>query len=209
MRKVDYKKDYKELYLPSAQPSILRVPSIPFALIQGQGDPNGEAFARDIGALYAFCYAVKMSCKSKEPPEGYFEYTVFPLEGVWDLVDKDKPATDKSNYAYSIMIRQPDFLNSQLFDRFLAEAKKKKPNPSLEGLRFVSIEEGLCCQMLHRGSYDSEPASFEAMQRFCREAGYERTALIHREIYLSDPRKTDPQKLKTVLRFSVREAAGR
>lgn len=145
MRKMEYKKEYKELYLPGGQPSVIRVPAISFAAIDGHGDPNGEAFAEDTAALYSFSYALKMSYKSKEPPEGYYDYTVFPLEGVWDLVDKTKPSTDKSNYAYSIMIRQPDFLNSQLFDRFLVETKKKKPNASLDRLQQVVIEESLCC----------------------------------------------------------------
>lgn len=205
MRKVEYKKDYKELYLPGEQPSVIRVPAISFVVIDGQGDPNGEAFAEDTAALYSFSYAVKMSYKSKEPPEGYYDYTVFPLEGVWDLVDKTKPSTDKSNYAYSIMIRQPDFLNSQLFDRFLVETKKKKPNASLDRLQAVVIEEGLCCQILHTGPYDEEPASFEKMQQFCADNGYERASLTHREIYLSDPRKSVGDKLKTVLRFRIKE----
>ena len=209
MRKVEYKKDYKELYLPNAQPSVIRVPAISFAVIDGQGDPNGEAFAVATAALYSFSYAVKMSYKGKEPPEGYYDYTVFPLEGVWNLIDKSKPSTDKSNYAYSIMIRQPDFLNSRLFDRFLVETKKKKPNACLDRLQSVTTEEGLCCQMLHSGPFDDEPASFEKMHRFCTESGYERTSLQHREIYLSDPRKTDSSKLKTVLRFSIKEASGR
>ena len=205
MRKVEYKKDYKELYLPGEQPSVIRMPAISFAAIDGRGDPNGEAFAGDTAALYSFSYAVKMSYKSKEPPEGYYDYTVFPLEGVWDLVDKTKPSTDKSNYAYSIMIRQPDFLNSQLFDRFLVETKKKKPNASLDRLQAVVIEEGLCCQILHTGPYDEEPASFEKMQQFCADNGYERASLTHREIYLSDPRKSVGDKLKTVLRFRIKE----
>lgn len=205
MRKVEYRKDYKELYLPGEQPSVIRVPAISFAAIDGQGDPNGEAFAEATAALYSFSYAVKMSYKSKEPPEGYYDYTVFPLEGVWDLVDKTKPSTDKSNYAYSIMIRQPDFLNSRLFDRFLVETKKKKPNASLDRLQSVVIEEGLCCQILHTGPYDEEPASFEKMQQFCADNGYERASLTHREIYLSDPRKSVGDKLKTVLRFRIKE----
>jgi len=156
-------------------------------------------------ALYSFSYSVKMSYKSKDVPKGYYDYTVFPLEGVWDLVDKSKPITDKSNFAYSIMIRQPDFLTEELFKRFVNEAKNKKPNVYLEKIRYVTITEGLCCQMLHIGSYDDEPASFEKMEQFCRDNGYERICLKHREIYLSDPRKTEADKLKTVLRFNVRK----
>jgi hypothetical protein len=203
MAKVDYKKNYKELYLPKSIPSIIEVPSIRYVMIHGEGDPNGEEFAMATGALYSFSYAVKMSYKSQDVPDGYYDYTVFPLEGVWDLVDKSKPSTDKSNYAYSIMIRQPDFLSDELFERFLAETTKKKPSVYLDKIKLVTITEGLCCQMLHVGSFDDEPASFARMSQFCTEHGYDRSSLKHREIYLSDPRKTESAKLKTVLRFKV------
>lgn len=204
MDKLDYKKDFKDLYLPKNSPCIIEVPSINFAVIDGEGDPNGEEFALATSALYSFSYAVKMSYKSKEIPEGFYDYTVFPLEGIWDLADKSKPTTNKSNFAYSIMIRQPDFLSAELFERFITETKKKKPNDYLDKIRFATITEGICCQMLHLGSYDDEPISFELMKQFCKDKGYERNSLKHREIYLSDPRKTEVNKLKTVLRFNVR-----
>lgn len=203
MEKVDYKKTYKGLYSPGTRPELLTVPGIRFAVIEGQGDPNGEEFATHMAALYSFSYAVKMSYKSSSVPEGYYEYTVFPLEGVWDLVDVSKGSRDKSNYRYQIMIRQPEFLTPALFERFLAETRKKKPNSSLDRLFLSDIEEGLCCQMLHLGSYDDEPASFARMEQFCREQGHPRASKTHREIYLSDPRKTEPAKLKTILRFKV------
>lgn len=202
--KIDYKKTYKELYLPKAVPSVIDVPETPFIRIAGSGDPNGEAFAREIEALYSVSYAVKMSYKSDDVPAGYYEYTVFPLEGVWDLVDRAKPATDKSNLKYAIMIRQPDFLTDKLFERFVARTKTKKPNPLLDRLTFGRDAEGLCCQMMHIGSFDDEPASFAAMEIWCRDNGYERTEKTHREIYLSDPRKVAAAKMKTVLRFPVR-----
>jgi hypothetical protein len=204
MDKLDYKKAFKELYLPKNSPTIIDVPSMNFAIIDGEGDPNGEAFALATEALYSFSYSVKMSYKSKDVPEGYYDYTVFPLEGVWDLVDKSKPITDKSNFAYSIMIRQPDFLTKELFDRFIVETKSKKSNVYLDKIRYDIITEGLCCQMLHIGRYDDEPGSFEIMRQFCTDNGYERTCLKHREIYISDPRKTEVGKLKTVLRFNVK-----
>lgn len=203
MEKVDYKKAFKNLYLPPTKPVIVEVPVMCFAVIEGKGDPNAEEFAEATAALYGFSYGVKMSYKSAEIPVGYYEYTVFPLEGVWDLVDKSKGIADKSNLAYSIMIRQPDFLTDALFERFIQETKKKKPNPSLDQIYYSTMEEGLSCQMLHRGSYDDEPASFEQMERYCEENGYIRTSKTHREIYLSDPRKTEASQLKTVLRFSV------
>lgn len=203
MEKLDYKKVYKDLYLPKSSPVIVTVPSINFVMIDGQGDPNGEEFALATAALYSFSYAVKMSYKSDNIPTGFYDYTVFPLEGIWDLVDKTLPPTDKNNLKYKIMIRQPEFLTVDLFNRFLSETKKKKPNDYLDKLAFGTITEGLCCQMLHFGSYDSEPSSFELMEQFCKDNGYNRISLIHREIYLSDPRKTDLDKLKTVLRFQI------
>ncbi|QNU66119.1 GyrI-like domain-containing protein [Ruminiclostridium herbifermentans] len=205
MDKLDYKKVFKEFYIPQNKPSVIDMPSIKFSIIDGEGDPNGEEFALATAALYSFSYTVKMSYKSKEIPEGYYDYTVFPLEGVWDLVDKNKPITDKSNYAYSIMIRQPDFLTNELFEKFITITKKKKPNVYLDKIKYDTITEGLCCQMLHLGSYDNEPASFEIMRQFCNDNGYERISLKHREIYLSDPRKTEASKLKTVLRFKIKK----
>jgi hypothetical protein len=205
-RKVDYKKDFKPLYLPKPLPEIVDVPEMPFFMIDGSGDPNGEEFAKATEALYSMSYAVKMSYKSDDVPAGYYEYTVFPLEGVWDLVDRTKPPTDKSNLKYTIMIRQPDFLTQKEFERFWEQTKKKKHNPFLENVRFERLADGLCCQMLHIGSFDDEPASFARMEAFCQEQGYIRASKIHREIYLSDPRKTEAAKLKTVLRFPAGRA---
>ncbi len=205
MDKLEYKKEFKELYLPKNNPNVIDVPSMRFVIIDGEGDPNGEEFSLAVAALYSFSYAVKMSYKSKEIPEGFYDYTVFPLEGVWDLVDKTKSTTDKSNFAYSMMIRQPDFLTNELFERFITETKKKKPNAYLDKIKYDTINEGLCCQMLHLGSYDDEPASFKSMEQFCKHNGYDRSSRRHREIYLSDPRKTEAGKLKTVLRFKVKK----
>lgn len=204
--RIDYKKKYKNIYLPSTNPVIIDIPKMPYAMVRGEGNPNGEGFSEAVEALYSFSYAVKMSYKGSEAPEGYYEYTVFPLEGVWDLIDKSKPSTDKDNYKYTVMIRQPDFLTEELFHRFLESTMKKKPNPSLEKLTLGEITEGLSCQMMHIGSYDDEPASFERMEDFCRDNGYLRVSKIHREIYLSDPRRVEAAKMKTVLRFSVSRA---
>lgn len=205
-KKVDYKKDYKRLYMPKTLPEIVAVPRIPFFMVNGSGDPNGEEFATATEALYTMSYAVRMSYKSENVPAGYYAYTVFPLEGEWDLLDRSKPATDKSNFKYAIMIRQPDFVTEEHFERFLEQAKRKKANPFLEKMRFEQVEEGLCCQMMHLGSFDDEPKSFARMEAFCTEQGFRRSSKIHREIYLSDPRKTEPSKLKTVLRFPVEKA---
>lgn len=201
--KIDYKKEYKELYLPKKEPVIIDVPEMSFITVEGKGDPNKEEFSLTIGVLYSLSYTIKMSYKSDNVPKNYYQYTVFPLEGVWDLADKTLTAADKSNFQYKIMIRQPDFVTPDLFKGFLSEVKKKKPNPYLEKAKFETISEGLCCQMLHIGSYDDEPSSFEMMDEFCRDNGYIRASHTHREIYISDPRKTQPQNLKTVLRYQV------
>jgi hypothetical protein len=203
MGKVDYKKDFKELYVPKNTPVIITVPDIHFIMIEGEGNPNGEEFALKTEALYSVSYAIKMSYKSDKVPAGYYDYTVFPLEGVWDLIDKTLPPTDKNNLKYKIMIRQPEFLNAELFGEFLSATKKKKQNIYLDKVEYGNISEGLCCQMLHLGSYDDEPTSFGMMEEFCKVNGYKRISKKHREIYLSDPRKTAQDKLKTVLRFKV------
>ncbi|MBD0384876.1 GyrI-like domain-containing protein [Paenibacillus sp. WST5] len=189
--------------MPKTLPEIVEVPRMPFFMISGSGDPNGEEFAKATEALYSLSYAVRMSYKSDDVPAGNYEYTVFPLEGLWDLLDRSKPATDKSNFKYTIMIRQPDFLTEKGFDRFLEQTKRKKPNSYLEKVRFEQASDGLSCQMMHIGSFDDEPESFARMEAFCTEHGFIRSSKIHREIYLSDPRKTEPAKLKTVLRFPV------
>lgn len=206
MDKLDYKKDFKELYLPPKKPVIVAVPPIKFIMVAGSGDPNGEEFALRTAALYSLSYAVKMSYKGSHVPVGYYDYTVFPLEGVWDLVDKTLPLTDKSNFSYNLMIRQPEFLTAELFAQFREETAKKKPNPYLDSMEFGTLTEGLCCQMLHIGSYDCEPESFAVMNQYCREHNYRRRSLQHRELYLSDPRKTETHKLKTVLRYQVENA---
>lgn len=202
-KKVDYKRDFKHLYLPKTEPEILYVPRMSFLMLDGAGDPNGENFAKEIEALYSLSYTVRMSYRSEEVPEGYYEYMVFPLEGVWDLIDRSKPATDKGNFKYTIMIRQPDFLTEEWFKKFKEITMKKKPNPLLENVRFDEMEDGWSCQMMHIGSFDDEPASFARMETYCEEQGYVRASKIHREIYLSDPRRTEPAKLRTVLRFPV------
>ncbi|MDF2558268.1 MAG: hypothetical protein K0R71_2096 [Bacillales bacterium] len=203
MKKVDYKRDFKTLYLPKLEPEIVDVPEAAYFMIEGEGDPNGEEFGVSVEALYSLSYAVKMSYKGPRMPTGYYDYTVFPLEGVWDLIDKTKPVTDKSNFKYTLMIRQPDFLSNELYEYFLEETLKKKKNPKLDNVKYVKSMDGLSIQILHRGSYDNEPASFEKMENYCKEMGYKRSCKTHREIYLSDPRKTASDKLKTVLRYKV------
>jgi hypothetical protein len=150
-----------------------------------------------------------MSPKKGNTPEGYFEYTVYPLEGIWDISDEAKQSNskelDKDSLVFNLMIRQPDFVTKEFAVEMIEQVKKKKPNKLLDEVKFGTLEEGLCVQMLHLGSYDSEPESFKLMEEFSKENSLKRISKIHKEIYLSDARKTSPEKLKTVLRFKVEE----
>lgn len=199
-------KEIKTFYSIKTDPQIISIPLFKYITLEGKGDPNQADFAVAMEAIYSMTYTIKMSYKKDNPPVGYYEYKVFPLEGEWDLVDKTKPTTDKSNFAYKIMIQQPDFVSQSLFDDLIVPLKKKKDNPKLSLLKYEEISDGLCCQMVHLGPYDNEPASFEKMEQFCREHGYVRSCKKHKEIYLSDPRKSAPEKLKTILRFKVEKS---
>ncbi len=202
--KHDYKKQEKTYYQPKEVPEFVTVPTFKFFILSGQGDPNSPGFADYIEALYGAAYTVKMSYKSPQPPAGFEDYTVYPLEGVWDLIDPSKGLADKSNLKFDLMIRQPDFLTEEEAAFWLDQAFKKKKNALIKDIRFEEISEGQCVQMLHVGSYDDEPASFARMETYCDENGLVRVSKIHREIYLSDARKTEAAKLKTILRVSVR-----
>lgn len=204
--KQDYKKHEKAYYQPKEAPETVIVPTFKYFVLSGEGDPNSEGFINYIEALYGAAYAVKMSYKSPQPPAGYCDYTVYPLEGVWDLIDPSKGLADKSNLKFDLMIRQPDFLTADEAAFWLDQAFKKKKNGLIKDIRFEEIAEGQCVQMLHIGPYDDEPASFARMETYCEEHGLLRVSKIHREIYLSDARKTQPAKLKTVLRVSVKNA---
>lgn len=196
--------DFFEFYQAKTRPQILTIPMMTYLTITGQGDPNGLEFSLATQALYAVSYAIRMSYKHPDPPFGYHEYKVSALEGIWDLLDKSKPVSDKSNYAYELMIRQPDFVTEEVFQRYLlATIKKKKDLVTLNQVKHIAYADGLSCQILHIGPYDDEPASFKAMEEFCHEQGYHRGSKTHKEIYLSDPRKTAPQKMRTILRFKV------
>ena len=199
MMKYEWKKSEKEIYLPKSEPTIVTIPRYKYFTLNGKGNPNSPEFADKVTALYSLSYVVRMMPHGGFAPDGYFEYTVYPLEGVWR-----GDATDKNSFSYTIMIRQQDFVNANVFEKALEIATKKKPNPNLNNVKFEEIEDGLSVQMLHIGSYDDEPASFARMAEFVNANSYQRTNDIHREIYLSDPSKVAPNKLKTVLRWSVK-----
>ena len=206
--KWEIKKD--ALYRPSADvPQIVDVPEIPYAVVSGSGDPNeSEDFAQAVEALYGVSYAIKMMPKKGIVPEGYFEYTVPPLSGLWDMEPgREFDPSRKSELRWTLLIRQPSFVDENLFERARSMAAEKKGGDAVRKLRFESMREGLCCQFLHVGPFDEEPASFAKMADFLAAEGYERSERSHHEIYLSDFRKTAPEKLKTILRVRIRKSS--
>lgn len=212
MDKLDYKKEYKDLYQPKTKPSIIEVPEMIFIAIDGEGNPNScPEYKAAIEVLYGLSYAIKMSKMNGTQPAGYFEYVVPPLEGLWqvDGVDFDgMNVTDKDKFKWISMIRQPKFVMEEVFEAAKLVLKKKKPALDLSKARLMKMTEGLCVQIMHKGSYDDEPASIEQMKRFLDENGYIEDfseGRFHHEIYLSDPRKSSPDKLKTVIRHPIKK----
>jgi hypothetical protein len=205
--KHDWKKIDKLFYLPKDKPETIVVPAFNFYSIEGRGNPNDAFFAEYIGVLYSLSYAIKMSPKQGFAPKEYFEYTVFPLEGVWDIDEHAKNnfngTIDKNSLVFKLMIRQPDFVTIDFANEAIERTKRKKPHDLLGSIKFETFEEGLCIQMLHTGSYDSEPESFRKMQEFAHAKNLKRISHRHREIYLSDARKVAAEKLRTVLRFQA------
>jgi hypothetical protein len=206
--KYEWKKNEKNYYLPKNKPELIKIPPFNFFAIEGKGNPNDDFFAEYVGVLYSLAYAVRMSPKSGTVPKGYFEYTVYPLEGIWDISEAAKKnfngVFDKSSLVFNLMIRQPDFVTENYALEIIEKTKKKKPSKLLDKVKFIKLEEGECIQMMHIGSYDSETESFKLMEEYCAENKLVRASKTHREIYLSDPRKVSPDKLKTVLRFKVK-----
>ena len=203
--KHEWRKHEKNLYMPKQKPELVNVPEQKFFILEGRGNPNSDEFAEKVNVLYSLAYAVRMMPKQGFTPEGYFEYTVYPLEGLWDLTEEGRKMDKlgKDQLIYSIMIRQPDFVTEQVAVKALETARKKNPHPLLDEVRFDAIEDGLSVQMLHVGPYDTEPETFAIMKEFIEENQLKIRTLRHREIYLSDARKVEPEKLKTVLRYMV------
>ena len=207
----DYKKEYKEFYMPKGEPSIVTVPKMNYIAVRGHGDPNEEGgdYKHAIGLLYAIAFTIKMSKKGSHRIEGYFDYVVPPLEGFWwqngvEGIDY----TRKADFNWISVIRLPDFVAKEDFDWAIEEATNKKKT-DFSKVEFFSYEEGLCIQCMHIGSYDDEPATVEAMHKFMEEQGYIidiTEKRLHHEIYLSDARKVAPEKRKTVIRHPIRKA---
>ena len=205
--KHEWKKKDKQFYLPENKPEMIVIPPFRYYSIEGRGNPNDDFFPEYIGVLYSLSYGIKMSPKQGCAPNDYFEYSVFPLEGVWDIDENAKNnfngLIDKNSLVFKLMIRQPDFVTNDFANSTLERISRKKPHDLLTNVKFEIIEEGLCVQMLHNGSYDSEPESFKKMEEFAFDGNLKRISHKHREIYLTDARKVSPEKLRTVLRFQV------
>ncbi len=205
----DYKKEYKEFYLPKSRPGIVTIPPMNFAAVRGQGNPNeeGGAYKQSIGLLYGIAFTIKMSKLGSHQMEGYFDYVVPPLEGLWwqDGI-KGIDYTHKENFQWISMIRLPEFVTREEFKWAAANAAEKKKT-DFSKVEFLSYDEGLCVQCMHIGPYDNEPATIESMNAYAREQGYLLDmdgGRYHHEIYLSDVRKCKTENLKTVIRHPVR-----
>ncbi|MDT7832822.1 GyrI-like domain-containing protein [Flavobacteriaceae bacterium S356] len=207
--KHEWRKKEKQFYLPKETPEKIYIPEFNFFTISGQGNPNSTNFSDHIAALYAVSYGVKMSLKKNPILKEYTDYTVYPLEGVWDISAEAKQhfnsnvGIDKNELVYKIMIRQPSFITLEYASEIMEQVKAKKPNLNIERTSFEKITEGDCIQMLHVGPFENEPQSFAVMEEFASNLGFKRISKKHKEIYLSDFRKVPKEKLKTVLRFKL------
>lgn len=203
--KYEYKKEEKEIYGQKTTPSLITFPEQKYICIKGKGNPNSMDFSKRIEVLYSLSYAIRMMPKKGFTPIGYFEYVVYPLEGIWDLTEEGKKSESllKDELVYTIMIRQPDFVNNDIFNKAVEIAKKKK-NPLLSEAYLTKIEDGLSVQMLHKGPFDNEIETFSKMKNYIADNNLSIKSLAHREIYLSDARRTNPEKLKTILRYRVK-----
>ncbi len=206
----DFKKEYKEFYMPKKRPEIIDVPPMNYIAVRGKGDPNEEngAYKQAIGVLYAVAYTLKMSYKTDRRIEGFFDYVVPPLEGFWwqdgvKGIDYDK----KDRFNWISVIRLPDFIKKDDFEWAVKTAAEKK-KIDCSSAEFITVNEGLCAQIMHIGAFDSESESVELMDKYLEENGYENDISdkrLHHEIYLSDARKVVPEKWKTVIRHPIRK----
>lgn len=206
----DFKKEYKEFYMPKGKPEIVTVPAMNYIAVRGRGNPNEEdgEYKKSIELLYGIAYTIKMSKKGDHKIEGYFDYVVPPLEGFWWQENLDGiDYGHKENFQWISVIRLPDFVTKADFEWAIEEATRKK-KMDFSKVEFLEIEEGLCVQCMHSGSYDDEPATVAAMDKFIADNGYENDisdTRHHHEIYLSDARKVAPDKLKTVIRHPIKK----
>lgn len=208
----DFKKEFKELYMPKNKPEIVNVPKANFIGVRGVGNPNeeGGAYQQAISVLYAIAYTLKMSYKTDYKIEGFFEYVVPPLEGFWWQEGVEGVAySSKDTFHWISVIRLPDFVSKQDFD-WAEDAASRKKKMDCSKAEFLTIEEGLCVQMMHHGPFDDEPATVAIMNSFLEQNGYQNDfsdTRMHHEIYLTDAGKVAPEKWKTVIRHPIKKAA--
>lgn len=207
----DYKKEYKEFYMPQGTPRIVTVPPMNYIAVRGRGDPNAEDgdYKKAVGLLYGVAFTIKMSKKGGREIEGYFDYVVPPLEGFWRQEGVDGfDCSRKEEFRWISLIRLPDFVTRADFDWAVAEAARKKKT-DFSAVEFLPVDEGLCVQIMHIGAFDDEQSSIEKRDEFIARQGFENDlseARQHHEIYLSDARRVEPAKLKTVIRHPIKPA---
>ena len=201
--KYEWKKNEKNLYGVKQKPQLIEIPSAYYIMIKGEGNPNEIDFSNRVSALYSLAYGIKMLFKNMEKEElEYSDFTVFPLEGIWEKSDDEE--FDKNKLKYTIMIKQPYFITKEIFDLAFEKVKKKKPNELYDEVSFDCIESKKAIQILHIGSFDTEIESFEKLDNFASEMNLERSEKLHTEIYLNNKNRTAEDKLKTILRYNVK-----
>ncbi len=201
--KLEWKKQEKEIYGVKTKPCVIDVPTWKYIILSGNGNPNDEIFSVKVAALFSAAYKIKMVYKAlAEKSSEITDYTVYPLEGIWGMAS-EKEYLVKEELQYRIMIRQPDFITREMFNNALKAVQSKKDNPFLTDVSFETLCDGKCIQVLHKGAFDDEPASFEIMDRYCMEHGYKRMGKEHREIYLNSAQRTEKANLKTILRYKI------
>ncbi len=206
--KIDFKKEYKDLYFPGKSPVRITVPEMNFFMADGEGAPDGEDYQSVMSALYSLTFTIKMSKMKGPVPLGYVDYVLPPLEGLWNCDGRGNYHPDRTRWKWTSLLRQPDFVTAEVFNWAKEEVKKKKPEIQVDRVRLERFDEGLCVQIMHVGPYSEEQASVEKLLSFMEQNAL--TGLCdgehfrHHEIYLSDPRKIAPERLKTVLRHPVK-----
>ena len=201
--KYEWRKANREIYQIKSDPCLIDVPAQSFIMIDGKGNPNAADFSERVGALYSLAYAIKMNYKKTAAEQEFTDFTVYPLEGLWQ--QEQAGELIKEELIYTIMIGQPDFITEEMVKKALEQVRVKKPNPLYDEIRFEEMTEGVCVAVLHLGPFDEEPHSFAKMDAFCQNQQLTRISHTHREIYLNNLNRIDPSKLKTILRYKVQK----
>lgn len=201
--KYEWRKANREIYQIKSEPCLIDVPAQSFIMIDGKGNPNAADFSERVGALYSLAYAIKMNYKKTAAEQEFTDFTVYPLEGLWQ--QEQAGELIKEELIYTIMIGQPDFITGEMVKKALEQVRVKKPNPLYDEIRFEKMTEGSCVTVLHLGPFDQEPQSFAKMDTFCQNYQLTRISNSHREIYLNNLNRTETSKLKTILRYKVQK----